>query len=403
MKLKLIILLSVLAAFPSGVFCQSMEELQQRKKQAEENLKMTSGLISETQETTKKTLSRVNLLTAEIKERRVIINSLNAELSAINRNLSQLRADAAAKQKELDYLKEEYAKMVYHQYYNKNDFNWLMFILSADDLAQSYRRYRYMQQYTEYCTRKVEEIEQARRELDEKLEEVEKTRLARTEVLSQRRNENTKLQSEKNKQNKLVKQLRSKEKELRAELKKQQKVADELNRRIEKLIAQETEKSAGGKKTSDGGKQYALTKEEQLVSGNFEKNQGRLPWPVERGVVVGSFGLQQHPVLQHVTINNKGIYIQCPPGSAARAVFEGEVTQCFAIPGSNNIVIIKHGLYRTVYANLGKVTVHPGDKVSAKQPIGTVYSDPEEDNKTELYFQVWKDKSINNPELWLAK
>ena len=128
-----------------------------------------------------------------------------------------------------------------------------------------------------------------------------------------------------------------------------------------------------------------------------------MPWPVERGVVVGSFGLQQHPVLQHVTINNKGIYIQCPPGSAARAVFEGEVTQCFAIPGSNNIVIIKHGLYRTVYANLGKVTVHPGDKVSAKQPIGTVYSDPEEDNKTELYFQVWKDKSINNPELWLAK
>lgn len=400
MKFKGIILLVGLLACSFCAMGQSMDELQKRKKQAEENLKMTSGLISETQATTKKTLSRVNLLTAQIKERRVIINSLNAELNVINRNLSHLRSEAAAKQKELDYLKEEYAKMVYHQYYAKNDYNWLMFILSADDLAQTYRRYRYMQQYAEYCTRKVEEIREAQRELNEKLQQVEKTRLERTEVLSQRKNENTKLQSEKNKQNKLVKQLRSKEKELRAEMKKQQKVADELNKRIEKLIAQEAAKT--GKKGSKGEK-YALTKEEQLVSGNFEKNQGRLPWPVERGVVVGSFGLQQHPVLEHVTINNKGIYIQCPPGSAARAVFEGEVTQCFAIPGSNNIVIIKHGLYRTVYANLGKVTVHPGDKVSAKQSIGTIYSDPEDDNKTELYFQVWKDKAIHNPELWLAK
>ncbi len=401
MKFKGIAVLSVFLCFSLCLWGQSMDELQKRKKQAEERLKMTSGLISETEANTKKTLTRVNLLNAQIKERRTIINSLNSELTNINRRLSSLRDEADAKEKELETLKEEYAKMIYHQYYKyytKGDYNWLMFILSADDLAQSYRRYRYIKQYNEYCVRKAEEIKETQIELEEKLKDVEQTRLERSEVLVQRRNENKELQSEKSKQDKMVKQLRSKEKELRAELKKQQKVADELNRSIEKLIAQEAQK-----KTKDGGQKYALTKEEQLISGGFEKNQGRLPWPVERGVIVGSFGLQPHPVLKHVTVDNKGIYIQCPQGSVARAVFDGEVTQCFAIAGSNNVVIIKHGVYRTVYANLSKVTVRQGDKVTAKQSIGTIYSDPEDDNKTELYFQVWKDKSIYNPELWLTK
>ena len=106
-----------------------------------------------------------------------------------------------------------------------------------------------------------------------------------------------------------------------------------------------------------------MTKEEKLLSGNFEKNQGRLPWPVLKGIVVGHFGIHPHPVLKHVTTNNKGIYIQCPKGSQARAVFDGEVTQTFSIAGSNKTVIIKHGIYRTVYSNLSKVTVKVGDKV----------------------------------------
>lgn len=259
-----------------------------------------------------------------------------------------------------------------------------------------------MQQYSEYCKKKAVEIEEAKKELNAKLEEVEAVRLKRLDVLNNCKQENSKLQSEKNRHSVMVSKLKRKEKDLRKELKKQQKVADQLNAQIERKIAEEARKSEKesikqGKKVGD-----VLTKEEKLVSGNFEKNQGRLPWPVEKGIVVGSFGIQPHPVLERVTTNNKGIYIQCPSGSNARSVFEGEVTQCFSIPGSNNAVIIKHGLYRTVYANLTKVNVKVGDKVSLKQTIGKIYSDPDEDNKTVLYFQVWKDKSINNPENWLA-
>lgn len=381
---------------------QSVDELQKRKERAMKNLEMTSNLISETKETTAKTMTKVNLLSAEIKERKVVINSLNAEINGINQQLSRLRSEAMAKQKALEAIKKEYAALMYHQYYKKGNFDKFMFVLSADNFAESYRRYRYVQQYSEYCRKKAVEIEEAKKELNAKLEEVEAVRLKRLEVLNNRKQENSKLQSEKNRHSVMVSKLKRKEKDLRKELKKQQKVADQLNAQIERKIAEESRKAE--KKSIQQGKKVSdvLTKEEKLVSGNFEKNQGRLPWPVEKGIVVGSFGIQQHPVLERVTTNNKGIYIQCPSGSNARSVFEGEVTQCFSIPGSNNAVIIKHGLYRTVYANLTQVNVKVGDKVSLKQTIGKIYSDPDEDNKTVLYFQVWKDKSINNPENWLA-
>ena len=146
-----------------------------------------------------------------------------------------------------------------------------------------------------------------------------------------------------------------------------------------------------------------MTKEETLIAGNFEKNKGRLPWPVEKGFVSGKYGVQPHPVLEHVTINNKGIYIQTTSSCEARSVFEGVVTQRFSVPGSNNAVIIKHGNYRTVYANLTEIYVKEGDKVSPKQRIGKIYVDSDNDNKTELYFQIWKDKSLENPSLWLAR
>ena len=145
-----------------------------------------------------------------------------------------------------------------------------------------------------------------------------------------------------------------------------------------------------------------MSKEEQLVAGNFEKNKGKLPLPVEKGFVSGKYGVQPHPVLSKVTINNKGIYIQTPAGSDARTIFEGEVTQIFSVQGSNSAVIVKHGNYRTVYSNLTTIYVKVGDKVSTKQKVGKIYTDPENGNKTELYLMIYKNTEIQNPEQWLA-
>lgn len=191
---------------------QSVDELQKRKERAMKNLEMTSNLISETKETTAKTMTKVNLLSAEIKERKVVINSLNAEINGINQQLSRLRSEAMAKQKALEAIKKEYAALMYHQYYKKGNFDKFMFVLSADNFAESYRRYRYMQQYSEYCRKKAVEIEEAKKELNAKLEEVETVRLKRLEVLNNRKQENSKLQSEKNRHSVMVSKLKRKRK-----------------------------------------------------------------------------------------------------------------------------------------------------------------------------------------------
>jgi septal ring factor EnvC (AmiA/AmiB activator) len=393
----------ILVLLSCGVMMsQTVSELQARKKKALENLELTSSLIEKNSKSKTQTLTQLNLLNAEIKQRQTIINTLNSEIRGINKDLNKLRNETNKLQQQLDTLKKEYAILMYHTYFKKSKYEELMFVLSAKDFAESFRRYRYIKQYSEYCQKKTDEINATKAALGEKLKQTEKVRAERLTVLNERKKENTKLQNEKTKQNKLIKDLKKKEKQLKAELKKQQKLANKLNEQIEKKIAEEAKKSS--KPSSSGsGKTYALTKEEKLISGNFEKNQGRLPWPVLKGIVVGHFGIHPHPVLKHVTTNNKGIYIQCPKGSAARAVFDGEVTQVFTIAGSNKTVIIKHGMYRTVYSNLSKVTVKVGQKVKTKDNIGTIYSDPEDGNKTELYFQVWKDRNINNPENWLAK
>ena len=393
----------ILVLLSCGVMMsQTVSELQARKKKALENLELTSSLIEKTSKSKTQTLTQLNLLNAEIKQRQSVINTLNAEIRGINKDLNKLRNETNKLQQQLDTLKKEYAKLMYHTYYKKSKYDELMFVLSAKDFAESFRRYRYIKQYSEYCQKKTDEINTTKAALGEKLKQTEKVRAERLTVLNERKKENTKLQNEKNKQNKLIKDLKKKEKQLKADLKKQQKLANKLNEQIEKKIAEEAKKSS--KPSSSGsGKSYALTKEEKLLSGNFEKNQGRLPWPVLKGIVVGHFGIHPHPVLKHVTTNNKGIYIQCPKGSQARAVFDGEVTQVFTIAGSNKTVIIKHGMYRTVYSNLSKVNVKVGQKVKTKDNIGTIYSDPEDGDKTELYFQVWKDRNIHNPENWLAK
>jgi murein hydrolase activator len=398
-KILSILALSVLVVLP--LLSQTVAELEERRRKALKDLEVTSSLISKTEEQKKTSLSQINILRVEINARQSLINVMNDEIKNINSNISQLRKEAQQQQTEMDKLKNEYAKLMYHSYYKKTQYETLMFILSANSFAESYRRYRYVQQYAEFAQNKAREIEKVKVELETKLGEIEKARLERVAVLNARRNENSKLQTEQRRQNTIVSKLSRREKDLRRDLKKQQDQANAINRRIDQLIAEEARKSQ--KAQAAGTQEFALTREQQLLSGGFEKNQGRLPWPVERGVIVGRFGVQAHAVLKHVTTDNKGIYIQTAPNSDARAVFEGEVTQRFSIPGSNYTVIVRHGNYRTVYSNLTNIYVKVGDNIKARQAIGRIFVDNEDDNKSVLYFQVWKERDIQNPENWISR
>ena len=268
----------------------------------------------------------------------------------------------------------------------------LLFLLSSDSFQQLARRARYMQEFARFRQEQVRRIENTQAEIDTQNELLQANKHDKLTVLDTRKKEQENLKRDERKQQTMLNQLKSKEKDLSKQLKQQQKKVAELNKKIADLVRQQAEKAS---KTT-------LTKEQQLIAGGFEANKGRLPWPVEKGMISGHFGKQQHPVYSQVIMDNKGIYIQTTAGTKARAVYKGEVTSCFVISGTY-AVIVQHGNYRTVYSNLSALNVKQGDHVETKQVIGTIFTDPEQDQKTELYFQIYKDKNILNPEVWIAK
>ena len=395
------------------LFPQSIAELEEKKKQALENLAQTNKLLNETQKSKQGSVNKINLIKRNIKERKTVIQSLNGQIDALERNIGVLRTEKQQLEERLRYLKADYAKLIRETHVRRNHFSPLLFILSSDNAGQAYRRFRYLQEFSDYRKKQAFEIQRVTAQLAVKEKNLTNDVDKKERVLTEKEREAKKLESDRQQENKMLTQLQKKEKKLKDQQKKQQRQANELNNKIQKLIAAEIRKDeerrrqAANESAKESGKPvpttFEMSKDEKLIAGNFEKNKGRLPLPVEKGFISGHFGVQPHPVLKHVTTNNKGIYIQAPSGSSARAVFEGVVTQWFMVPGSNSAVIVKHGNYRTVYSNLTEIYVKEGDKVSTKQKIGKIFVDTENDNKTELYLMIYRDTSIQNPELWLAR
>ncbi|GAB1416305.1 peptidoglycan DD-metalloendopeptidase family protein [Paludibacter sp.] len=402
---------------------QTVKELEAQRKEALKRLETTSQVLNETKKTQKASLNKLTIIRKNINQRQSLINNIDKEINALDNEMKSLNNEKQRLENTLEKYKADYAKMVRESYINRSIYSKLMFLLSADSFDQSFRRLRYLKEYSDYRKDQMKKIEDTKIEIAKKTEQLDTNKKSKVEVKIEKTNEQKKLQDDQKKENSVYNDLKKKEKTLQDDLKKQQKIANDLNRKIENLIAEEIRKAEEKRKAEElakqgkkpdgktetkpkvesGTKEYAMTKEEKLISGNFAANAGRLPWPVEKGFISGKYGIQPHPTLKYVTTNNKGIYIQTPAKTNARAVFEGVVTQRFSVPGSNNGVIIQHGQYRTVYANLTNIYVQVGQKVSAKQNIGQIYTDAESDNKTELFFQIWENRTILNPESWITK
>jgi septal ring factor EnvC (AmiA/AmiB activator) len=416
------ILYTLLILFTAGCFVQgqTVQELERRRKETLQQLETTSKILSETKKDQRNSLNKLNVLNRNIQERNKLINNIEKEIGALEREMNTLTTETRKMERELQQLKKDYANTVRETYVSHSIYSKIMFVLSADNFDQSFRRMRYLQEFANYRKHQAAEIERTKTELQQKTELLAAHKLTQEEIRQKQASERKKLEGDKRKEDVALGELKKKEGSLRKEQQRQQKIANDLNRKIEQLIAEEIrkqEEKAKKEKTvaadkSDtktsaparsSGTENTLTKEQKLISGNFAANAGRLPWPTERGFISGKFGVQPHPVLKYVTINNKGIYIQTPSGTQARAVFEGVVTNMFTVSASNYAIIVQHGQYRTVYSNLTDVLVRVGQKVSAKQNLGRIYTDPDNDNKTEMYFQIWKDRNILNPESWIAR
>lgn len=403
-EIKILFVLLFISLFISQAYGQSKSELEQKKRNYEKKINYTNQLLNQTNKSTKFSSHKLSIIQNKIQSRKQLINNIRQEISLLDTIIFHDQQKIIQLRENLKNLKAEYAKMIYFAYKNRNNYDKLMFIFASKDFNQAYKRLKYFQQYSQYRKRQAKLIENTRMLLVHKIDSVEIVKAEKQELIYDKKIENSKFITEKEQQSKILTNLTKQKLKLIKRLRKQQREAISLQRKIEAIIAEEAKKAAAvAKKEGKKGKDvFMLTPEDKLVSNEFFKNKNHLPWPTKRGIVTSYFGVHPHPFLKGITIRNNGIDITTTKGSIVRAIFQGEVSRVFSIKGANITVIIRHGNYLSVYSNLKDVLVKSGDKVKARQAIGVAFTDAEEDNKTVIKFQIWKENKKLNPMLWLA-
>lgn len=403
---------SLLMLVTFNIYAQkSKEKLQSDKKKIESDIAESNKLLNETKKKKQVSLNQIIILNNKINQRQKLINSINSEILTLENKIITNCKETSQLTEKQKQLKEEYAKMIVYAYKNRNAASRLMFLFASSNVNQAYLRLKYLQQYNAYRKKQAELITNTSKKLNESISQLKNIQTDKTVKLKKSEDEELVLAKEKAEKNNAVKKLLQKEKELKIAIKQKQTEAKKLQKSIETIITAEINKAAVAKskttvttktnvKVSLTSKELGLSEAEIKLSDDFSTNKGKLPWPTDKGIVISTFGVHPHPILNDIKIKNNGIDISASNGSKARAVFDGKVTGIVSIPGSGKAVIIRHGEYLTVYSNLSNVYVKTGDTVKTKQSIGLINTD-EEENKTEMHFEIWFGKVLTDPENWL--
>ncbi len=377
------------------IYSQSSSDLEKRKLDNIEKLNYSKRLLEQTAKSRSVSLNQLNLTQKNIELRVEIVDNISTELAFLKSDIETNQYDIKKIEGNIMLIKKEYEKLILAASRNLDTDYSLMYIFSSNDLNQAYQRIRYARFIAEYRRNLVSKLLDEQKMLKFKNIELSDIRKRNENLLKERKRELADLDLDRRKNLTMISTLQSKENELKRQIRDSERIQDELEKAIRKMIEEEAERDRKANKSG------VLTPEQRLISNDFNKNKGLLPWPSEKGVLTGKYGEQNHPILKGIKISSNGVDINTVPGAPVRAVFKGEVTKVIAILGANYTVIIKHGDYRTVYQNLVDVRVKAGDIIKTKDIIGSVYTDQE--NVSRLHFELWKDKTTQNPEHWLSK
>jgi septal ring factor EnvC (AmiA/AmiB activator) len=391
-KINVFILL-LICLFSKNLKGQSRAELEEMRKKNLQEIEYVDKMLKNTASQKNESLNELRVIGRKLSLRERLINEYGQEINLLEYRI-RLNSEATGMlEQDLNELKEEYAKSVVSAYKATKGTPAVAFILSSADFNQGYKRLRYIQQVTKYRRKETETIQTIYNELQNTRERLERDRKNVSDLKNKEVRQKQILSEEQGRKERMVSTLSKKEKQLKQELEEKKRIARQIEREIEKLIEEERKKS----ETSP------MSREMKVIGESFGENRGKLPWPVDRGIITGHFGLQPHPVLKNVTEDNIGIEITSSGHTAARAVFKGEVVRVFSISGANMAVIIRHGKYLTVYQNLVSVKVKAGDNISIGQEVGDVFLDNGEGGKSVLKFMVYEEKKKLDPEQWLVK
>lgn len=429
--------------FSLASFGQTKEELQRQKTLLQDQIDLASDILKKTQSTRQASLSELQTLNQKIEAREKLISTMSRQIRTIDREVKRKEREIVALEERVDSLKADYARLIQLAQYNLQPTDQILFILSSKSFAQAAKRIQYFKDMTRYREQQVEQIKLAQEELADEKEALIAKKAEKIAVQKAQEGAKVALLEDAQVKEKTVASLQSKESELKRDIQKKQREAQQLEKQIKRIIAEEMRKAkeraarealekealdlglvkgkdfssrtsskalkvlidktrkAAGMDARDDGPSFSMTPEARALANNFASNRGALPWPVERGIITGKFGKHPHPIVKGVVVDNPHIEISTEENAIVRAVFEGEVSSVVPIPGANVMVLIRHGNYFTVYSNLVSVSVKAGDTISLKQPIGKAFTD--EEGKTMVQFGLWKDADIQDPGPWLAK
>ena len=396
---------------------KTKEQLQSEINALQNEISTANQLLKTTKKDKEMTLNEVAILDKKIKQREKLIKAYNEQIALLDKEINAGQSQIKSLNTELMGLRKEYSKMISFAYKNRNHYSRLGFIFASKDFNQAFQRIRYIHEFNEARKIKIDQIASTEERISGEVEASQQARAEQAALLEDEKAQQEALKKEKEELNTQVANLKKQENKIQQDIKNKQQQAQNLQKAIDDIIAEEIRaanerrrreeeqrRKEEGKPitTTPAEKGMALTPAEKTLSANFVNNKGKLPWPVERGIISSSYGKHTSVVSDKVTVTNNGIDIATVAGAQARAVFDGEVASVTKLTGSNTAVIIRHGEYFTVYSNLENVTVKRGDQVKTKQNIGTVHTSVNE-NKTELHFELLKEQNRQDPANWLSQ
>lgn len=426
---------------------RAIRQLEQQRNELKEQIAASETLLQSTKKDVKSQLADLALITGQIDERQKYLNTIESDVQTIQQEVDRLQVELLHLETELADKKAKYERSVKYMYRNKSIQEKLMFIFSADNLTQMYRRMRYVREYADFQRLQGIQVQRKQQQVTAKQRTLVASRKAKEELLAQGEVEKQKLQEQEQQRKTLVASLQKKQRSLQSELNKQRKSANKLNAQIDRLIEIEIEKARkreeerkaaearrlaeekrlaearaaearrkeAARTETSGSKEedavitpatpkmdaYKVDSDDRTLVSSFEKNRGALPVPITGPyVIVGHYGQYDVPGLRNVRLDNKGIDIKGQAGANARAIFDGEVSAIFQYNGLTN-VLVRHGNYISVYCNLQSVQVQKGSKIHTWDIIGKIHTNAE--GNTILHFQLRKETAKLNPEVWIRR
>ena len=405
-RIFLTVFLLLAAAAPS--FSQDTREQESRRSALEKEIAQLEQQIAENISRSSSALNDLTLIRKQVETRKALVAESERQIMMIDDSITLTTANIAGLQARIDTLTSYFGRLVRSAYKNRDARVWYVYILTSRNFGQATRRYSYLKNLSSTLNDEAAQVKEMRAGLELELTRLDSLKVQATQLRDAQQKELAGLRAEEKRSDDLVSQLKRYRTRYQRQLETKRKQVEDLNREIERIIAEyiaeqkareeEQRRAAAARQGEQAAAEAPAPAVDYELAAEFESNKGKLPWPAD-GPVLEKFGRHNHPVYTNIVMPfSNGISIGLAKGSAVRAVFDGEVKNVIAMPGYNMCVLVQHGSYFTFYCKLGQVSVKAGDKVSTGSIIGTVDTI---DGQTQLHFQIWKEKSPQNPEIWL--